>query len=215
VGLVRTSAVAASRKVSTKDWFGKRFTDRIFARRLCLGDAKSGLASNIALTCWARRSPLSGRGSGHGRPTDERPQFVRVASFFGLRAGLADQPSPRRFCNVRWASRTWQVVDGLKPSHRGSPPGAAHPLVPSATAVSLALHRSARCRMIADRSTRRAEACATGRPASSGSRRSKTAPSPWLCTACKIFRIATNQGAVDSTRLKMRCGFDQLQGFRE
>jgi hypothetical protein len=60
-----------------------------------------------------------------GRQQPQRPQFVRVTSFLGLRAGLADQPSPRRLCNVRRASRTRQVVDCLKRSHRGNPSGAA------------------------------------------------------------------------------------------
>jgi hypothetical protein len=60
-----------------------------------------------------------------GRQQPQRPQFVRVTSFLGLRAGLADQPSPRRLCNVRRASRTRQVVDCLKRSHRGNSSGAA------------------------------------------------------------------------------------------
>ena len=60
-----------------------------------------------------------------GGQQPQRPQFVRVASFFGLSAGLADQPSPRRLCDVRRSSRTRQVVDCLKRSHRGNPSGTA------------------------------------------------------------------------------------------
>jgi hypothetical protein len=80
------------------------------------------LGASWATQVWPAIGPWQ-RAMGGQQP--QRPQFVRVASFFGLSAGLADQPSPRRLCDVRRSSRTRQVVDCLKRSHRGNPSGTA------------------------------------------------------------------------------------------
>jgi hypothetical protein len=60
-----------------------------------------------------------------GRQQTQRPQLVGVAAFLGLGAGLANQPSPRGFRDIRRASRTPQVVDRLERSYRGNPSGTA------------------------------------------------------------------------------------------
>jgi hypothetical protein len=104
----------------------------------------------------ARHDPPLGRGRVRGLPTDAMSTARAANRGPWLDARLADQPSPRRLREPRQASRTRQVVDRREQSELCGPSSAARDpwrLMPSAAAVSLALHRSAKRKMIADRST--------------------------------------------------------------
>jgi hypothetical protein len=77
--------------------------------------------------CGFRQAGMTGDGSVAARmrrQQTQRPEFVRIAALFRFDAGLADQPGPRRFGDLRRASRAGQILDCLDRSHGSHPPGA-------------------------------------------------------------------------------------------
>jgi hypothetical protein len=114
---------------------------------------------------------------------------VRITAIFWFGTGLADQPGPRRFGNIRLPSRTRQVVDGLERSHGGHPADASgDPLAVDAegcrdlagiAAVGKVQDDGRSLDMVRRGSARAGERGQGG----TGFFSSGTAPSWWLCAA--------------------------------